>query len=137
MGRERVHHSDVLPHGACLSLQRVQVSARAELDHTAYWASVVGININGTAPFLGPFIAQFLRGGAEIGPDTLARFYSLHMLVLPGALFGLIGLHLYLVVRLGVSPNPWTKNAAGSERAEEESTARSGLTRPGPRGKAE
>ena len=106
-------------------------------DQTAYWASVVGININGTAPFLGPFIAQFLRGGAEIGPDTLARFYSLHMLVLPGALFGLIGLHLYLVVRLGVSPNPWTKNAAGSERAEEESTARSGLTRPGPRGKAE
>jgi len=106
-------------------------------DQTAYWASVVGININGTAPFLGPFIAQFLRGGAEIGPDTLARFYSLHMLVLPGALFGLIGLHLYLVIRLGVSPNPWTKNAAGSERAEEESTARSGLTRPGPRGKAE
>ena len=70
-------------------------------------------------------------------PDTLPRFYSLHMLVRPGALFGLIGLHLYLVVRLGVSPNPWTKNAAGSERAEEESTARSGLTRPGPRGKAE
>ena len=106
-------------------------------DQTAYWASVVGININGTAPFLGPVHRAFLRGGAEIGPDTLARFYSLHMLVLPGALFGLIGLHLYLVIRLGVSPNPWTKNAAGSERADEGSTARSGLTRPSPRGKAE
>src|SRR6266566_2887557 len=106
-------------------------------DQTAYWASVVGININGTAPFLGPFIAQFLRGGAEIGPDTLARFYSLHMLVLPGALIALIGLHLYLVIRLGVSPNPWTENAAGSERAETEPTARSGLTRPSARGKAE
>src|ERR1044071_7960519 len=46
-------------------------------DQTAYWATVVGININGTAPFLGPFLAQFLRGGAEIGPDTLARFYSI------------------------------------------------------------
>ncbi len=106
-------------------------------DQTSYWASVVGININGTAPFLGPFIAQFLRGGAEIGPETLARFYSLHMLVLPGALFGLIGLHLYLVIRLGVSPNPWTKDAAGSKRDEAATTARSGLTRPGPRGKAE
>jgi menaquinol-cytochrome c reductase cytochrome b subunit len=106
-------------------------------DQTAYWASVVGININGTAPFLGPFIAHFLRGGAEIGPDTLARFYSLHMLVIPGALFGLIGLHLYLVIRLGVSPNPWTENAAGSQRAEKETTARSGLTRPTARGKAE
>ena len=41
-------------------------------DQTAYWATVVGINLNGTAPFLGPFLAQFLRGGAEIGPDTLS-----------------------------------------------------------------
>jgi quinol-cytochrome oxidoreductase complex cytochrome b subunit len=106
-------------------------------DQTAYWASVVGININGTAPFLGPFIAQFLRGGAEIGPDTLARFYSLHMLVIPGALFGLIGLHLYLVIRLGVSPNPWTKNAAGTDRAADSPTTRSGLTRPTSRGKGD
>src|SRR6266498_2158374 len=96
-------------------------------DQTAYWATVVGINLNGTAPFLGPFIAQFLRGGAEIGPDTLARFYALHMLALPGALFALIGLHLYLVIRLGVSPNPWSKGAAGTER--EEKPQRSGLTR--------
>ena len=101
-------------------------------DQTAYWASVVGININGTAPFLGPYLAQFLRGGAEIGPDTIARFYSLHMLVLPGALFALIGLHLYLVIRLGVSPNPWTKAGAGVER--EPVAGRSGLTRPSARG---
>jgi len=96
-------------------------------DQTAYWASVVGININGTGPFVGPFLASFLRGGAEIGPDTLSRFYALHMLAIPGALFALIGLHLYLVVRLGVAPNPWSKGAAGSERAEKR--ARSGLTR--------
>src|SRR5437879_5014351 len=69
-------------------------------DQTSYWATVVGINLNGTVPFLGPYIAQFLRGGAEIGPDTLARFYSIHMLLIPGAIFALIGLHLYLVVRL-------------------------------------
>jgi quinol-cytochrome oxidoreductase complex cytochrome b subunit len=99
-------------------------------DQTAYWASVVGININGTAPFLGPFLSQFLRGGAEIGPDTLPRFYALHMLAIPGALFALIGLHLYLVIRLGVSPNPWTREA------EETPTdgGRSGLTRPAARG---
>ena len=66
-------------------------------DQTAYWATVVGININGTAPFVGPFIAQFLRGGAEIGADTLSSFYSIHMLLLPGAIVALIGLHLYLV----------------------------------------
>jgi quinol-cytochrome oxidoreductase complex cytochrome b subunit len=105
-------------------------------DQTSYWATVVGININGTAPFLGPFLANFLRGGAEIGTDTLARWYSLHMLILPGALFGLIGLHLYLVVRLGVSSPPWSKEAAGGDRVEAPKQGRSGLVRPGPRGGA-
>src|ERR687887_1054035 len=98
-------------------------------DQTAYWATVVAININGTAPFLGPFIAQFLRGGAEIGGDTLARFYSLHMLVIPGALFGLIGLHLYLVVRLGVSSPPWSRVAAGRARGAAPRRGRAGLLR--------
>ena len=98
-------------------------------DQTAYWATVVGININGTAPFLGPFIAQFLRGGAEIGGDTLARFYSLHMLVIPGAIFALIGLHLYLVDPPRRHSPPWSKEAAGAERDEPETRrpARAGL----------
>src|ERR1044071_6288909 len=107
-------------------------------DNTAYWATVVGININGTAPFLGPFLASILRGGAEIGPDTLARFYSIHMLVLPGAIFGLIGLHLYLVIRLGGPSPPWSKEAAGAdwvEVEEEPVTARPGLVQPAPRGR--
>src|SRR6187397_1881048 len=72
-------------------------------DQTAYWATVVGINLNATAPFVGPFLAQFLQGGLNIGPDTLPKFYSLHMLLIPGLIFALIGLHLYLVVRLGVT----------------------------------
>jgi quinol-cytochrome oxidoreductase complex cytochrome b subunit len=103
-------------------------------DQTAYWASVVGINLNGTAPFLGPWLAQFLRGGQEIGADTLTRFYSLHMLVIPGAIFALIGLHLYLVIRLGVTSPPWSKDAAGVDRDEEPNDLRSGLTRPAARG---
>jgi quinol-cytochrome oxidoreductase complex cytochrome b subunit len=101
-------------------------------DNTAYWATVVGININGTVPFLGPFIASILRGGAEIGPDTLARWYSLHMLLIPGALFALIGLHLYLIVRLGVTSPPWSKEAAGKGPLEPEKppTGRTGLVQP-------
>jgi menaquinol-cytochrome c reductase cytochrome b subunit len=102
-------------------------------DQTAYWASVVAININGTAPFVGPYLASLLRGGAEIGPDVLARFYSLHMLLVPGALIGLILLHLYLVVRLGVSSPPWSREAAGREPEPEPPPARTGLVQPGPR----
>jgi menaquinol-cytochrome c reductase cytochrome b subunit len=103
-------------------------------DQTAYWATVVGINLNGTAPFLGPWLAQFLRGGQEIGGETLTRFYSLHMLIIPGAIIALITFHLYLVVRLGVTSPPWSKEAAGGEPEEAEpSHARPGLTRPVPR----
>src|SRR6266700_1138506 len=104
-------------------------------DQTSYWATVVGINLNGTAPILGPFLAQFLRGGAEIGPDTLSRFYSMHMLLIPGAIFALIGLHLYLVVRLGVSSPPWSSKAAGGDWSEREqaTNGRAGLTQPSAR----
>ena len=81
---------------------------------------------------LGPFLAQFLSGGAEIGADTLSKFYSLHMLVIPGAIFALIGLHLYLVIRLGVTSPPWSDEAAGRDRGEPKPPqgGRRGLTQP-------
>jgi quinol-cytochrome oxidoreductase complex cytochrome b subunit len=106
-------------------------------DQTAYWATVVGINLNGTAPFLGPWLAQFLRGGQEISGATLTRFYSLHMLVIPGGIIALITLHLYLVIRLGVTSPPWSKEAAGTGSVvKREKTGRRGLMRPGPRRKS-
>lgn len=99
-------------------------------DQTAYWASAVGINLNGTAPFLGPWLAQFLAGGPEIGSNTLAKFYALHMILIPGALIALIGVHIYLVTRLGVTSPPWSKEMAGRERAPVEPTAaKAGLVR--------
>jgi len=100
-------------------------------DQTAYWATVVGINLNATAPFAGPFLAQFLQGGLSINPDTLAKFYALHMLLVPGGIMALIGLHLYLVVRLGVTSPPWSASAAGRTRAETNGGGgREGLIRP-------
>ena len=106
-------------------------------DQTAYWATVVGMNITGNGPFVGTVLAQLMQGGPAIGGDTLARFYSLHMLVAPGLIFALIGLHLYLVIRLGVSSPPWSKEAAGREdlEPEPESPARSGLVTPTMRGR--
>jgi menaquinol-cytochrome c reductase cytochrome b subunit len=79
-------------------------------DQRAYWATVVAININGTAPILGPFLSEVLKVGPEFGTNTLSRFYSLHMLVIPSLIGGLIALHLWLVIRLGVSSPPWSKH---------------------------
>jgi len=103
-------------------------------DQTAYWATVVGVNLQATGPFVGPFLGDILRGGSEIGPETLARFYSLHMLVIPGALAGLIGLHLWLVVRIGVSSPPWSPTEAGRPQPGPPPAPRKGLVAPAPRG---
>jgi quinol-cytochrome oxidoreductase complex cytochrome b subunit len=78
-------------------------------DQRSYWASIVGININGTGPIVGPYLSDFLRAGPELGATTLSRFYAIHMLLVPGALIALIGAHLYLVVKLGTTAPPWTK----------------------------
>jgi len=78
-------------------------------DQRSYWATVVAVNINGTGPIVGPYLADFLRGGAEFGATTLSRFYAIHMLLMPGAIVALIGAHLYLVTRHGTTAPPWLK----------------------------
>ena len=78
-------------------------------DQKAYWATIVGVNINGTGPFIGPFLSDFLRAGPEFAATTLSRFYSIHMLIIPVAIAALIGAHLFLVTKLGISSPPWLK----------------------------
>ena len=78
-------------------------------DERSYWATIVGVNINGTGPLLGPYLSDFLRGGPEFNATTLSRFYAIHMLILPGAIAALIGAHLYLVAKLGTTAPPWLK----------------------------
>jgi menaquinol-cytochrome c reductase cytochrome b subunit len=78
-------------------------------DQRSYWATIVGVNINGTGPIVGPYLSDFLRAGPEFGATTLARFYAIHMLLVPGAIIALIGAHLYLVVKQGTTAPPWLK----------------------------
>jgi menaquinol-cytochrome c reductase cytochrome b subunit len=78
-------------------------------DQRSYWATIVAVNLNANAPILGPYIADFLRAGSEFGATTIPRFYSLHMLAVPGLIAALIGAHLYLVVKLGTTAPPWLK----------------------------
>jgi len=117
-----------------LHMGRVFLFGAYKYPRELNWVFVVFLLTMGMAEGLGPWLAQFLRGGQEIGADTLTRFYSLHMLVIPGAIFALIGLHLYLVIRLGVTSPPWSKEAAGVDRDEEPNDLRSGLTQPAARG---
>ena len=88
-------------------------------DQRSYWATIVGVNINGTGPFIGPYLSDFLRAGPEFEATTLSRFYSIHMLLIPGAIAALIGAHLYLVAKLGTTAPPWLK-AESDERLRRE-----------------
>jgi len=78
-------------------------------DQRSFWATVVGVNINASGPVVGPYLADFLRGGAEFGAVSLSRFYAMHMLLIPGLIGALIGAHLYLVAKLGTTAPPWLK----------------------------
>ena len=89
-------------------------------DQRSFWATVVGVNINASGPIIGPYLADFLRGGPEFGATTLSRFYAIHMLLIPGLLAALIGAHLYLVAKLGTTAPPWIKAEKARELAKEE-----------------
>src|SRR3954466_2382357 len=78
-------------------------------DQRSYWATIVGVNINGTGPLVGPYLSDFLRAGPEFGATTLSRFYAIHMLLVPGLIAAMIGAHLYLVAKLGTTAPPWLK----------------------------
>jgi menaquinol-cytochrome c reductase cytochrome b subunit len=78
-------------------------------DQRSLWASVVAVNITGTGPVVGPYLADFLRAGPEFSATTLSRFYSIHMLLIPALIAALIGIHLYLVAKLGTTAPPWLK----------------------------
>ncbi len=75
-------------------------------DQKSYWATTVGTRIAGVVPFLGNWILRIMRGGDDLSAVTLARFFGAHVWVLPATLLLLVGSHLFLVIRNGISEIP-------------------------------
>jgi cytochrome b6 len=72
-------------------------------NQISYFATKVGTDMAASVPVAGPAIARFLRGGDEVGAATLTRFLAFHVMILPMIAFGLVGIHLLLVQKHGMS----------------------------------
>lgn len=72
-------------------------------DQKAFWATTVGTRIASVTPGIGETLMRILRGGEELTAVTLARFFGVHVWVLPAILLTLLGVHLYLVIKIGIS----------------------------------
>src|SRR3989338_2486290 len=75
-------------------------------NELAYFATKVGTEITGAVPLVGGFLLRLLRGGDEVTGATLTRFYGIHVAVLPLLVTALLGLHLFLVQKHGMSVPP-------------------------------
>jgi ubiquinol-cytochrome c reductase cytochrome b subunit len=75
-------------------------------DPDAYWGVGVGAAMAGRVPAAGPTIVDLLLGGPIIGADTLSRFFALHVFVIPALLIALLAVHLWLVLKKGISVPP-------------------------------
>jgi len=74
-------------------------------DQDAYWGLGIGASISSRVPILGPATVKLLLGGPIIAGATLSRFFALHVFVIPGLLIAFVGLHLLMVLKLGI--NDW------------------------------
>jgi ubiquinol-cytochrome c reductase cytochrome b subunit len=84
-------------------------------DQKAYWATTVTINVAKSAPVIGEFQADVMRGGSELGALTLGRWYAAHVFLLPAALLVFIVSHILLMRKHGIS-GPVTPQAGPPTR---------------------
>lgn len=72
-------------------------------DQRAYWATNVGTGIAGSLPLVGSYVQKILMGGTSIGAITLTRFFTFHVAIVAPLLILIVALHVFLVIRLGIS----------------------------------
>jgi ubiquinol-cytochrome c reductase cytochrome b subunit len=74
-------------------------------DQDAYWGLGIGASIAGRVPYMGGAIVHLMLGGPIINGSTLSRFFALHVFIIPGCLLAFTGLHVWMVLKLGI--NEW------------------------------
>ncbi len=89
-------------------------------DQDAYWGLGIGVSIIGRVPLVGPELVSLVLGGPIIAGETLSRFFTLHVFIVPGLLIALIFLHLRLVLTNGINEYPTRGQEVDPETYDEE-----------------
>ena len=92
--------------GSVLLLLTVGMAFTGQLlrwDQNGVWTIIVGTEMAGRVPLIGNLLVNFILAGDTVGGATLSRFFSFHVFFIPAVIFGILGFHLYLVVRNGIS----------------------------------
>jgi len=72
-------------------------------DQRSYWGTTVGTEVAGGVPFIGSYLLILLRGSLNVTGDTLTRFYSVHVLILPWITALFLAVHFAMVKRQGIA----------------------------------
>jgi len=86
-------------------------------NELAFFATRVGTEIPGVLPVVGPFLRRLLRGGEDVTGATLTRFYGVHVAILPAIATLILGLHLFLVQKHGMSRPPSAEAGDSAKRS--------------------
>jgi ubiquinol-cytochrome c reductase cytochrome b subunit len=89
-------------------------------DQDAYWGLGIGVSIMGRVPFIGPELVYTVLGGPIIAGETLSRFFSAHVFLIPGLLIAGIFVHLRLVLVKGINEFPVAGQAVDPDRYDED-----------------
>ena len=75
-------------------------------DQDAYWGLGIGASITGRVPLIGGQLVNLLLAGPIIAGETLSRFFSFHVFIIPALIIALVSMHLRLVLTLGINEYP-------------------------------
>src|SRR5205807_5604258 len=75
-------------------------------DQDAYWGLGIGASMMGRVPLMGANIVHLMLAGPIIAGETLSRFFTLHVFIIPGLIIALVSLHLRLVLTKGINEYP-------------------------------
>jgi ubiquinol-cytochrome c reductase cytochrome b subunit len=75
-------------------------------DQDAYWGLSIGASVTGRVPLIGGQLVHLLLAGPIIAGETLSRFFTLHVFIIPGAIIAIVSMHLRLVLTKGINEYP-------------------------------